>query len=310
MFAIAPRFMKIWASSLGLLLLLWTLPVSAQPPTPSLSQSWSTGTLLDSAKQPVDASKLLPKFATANVIYLGETHDSATDHAAQLQWLQQLYQQNPNLAIAMEMFQQPYQSILDRYLAGELSDAELVDRSQYDQRWGFPWEYYRPILQFARQHHLPVIALNVPTEITHKVSRQGLDSLRWSDRRWIPARSAIHLEPDSYRDRLRQIYDEMHQGKGNSRGFEAFFQAQVLWDETMADRLSRFVKTNPKTLVVTIVGQGHLLYGEGIPQRVDRRLKPQRIPFQQFNLLLNPDADLLADPKPAADFYWRSSSAE
>jgi uncharacterized iron-regulated protein len=255
------------------------------------------------------SSDLTRSIAQARVIYLGETHDSAIDHELQLQVIHQLHRQNPRIILAMEMFQRPYQSVLDRYRVGELSEAELVDRTEYKTRWGFPWELYAPIVRFSQVHKLPIIALNTPTEVTRKVGRKGLDSLTWADRRFIPPMSDIVVGPTAYRDRVSQFYLEMHQGKGNSEGLTRFFQAQVLWDETMADGIARAVKQYPHHQILVLVGQGHLLYGDGIPDRVMRRLANQA-GFSQVTVILNPDPSLAPRESvtnhPIADWIWRT----
>jgi uncharacterized iron-regulated protein len=69
--------------------------------------------------------------------------------------------------------------------------------------------------------------------------------------------------------------------------FERFFQAQVLWDETMADRIAR---SAPTAQVIVLAGQGHLIYGYGIPDRVARRQPGIR----QTVILLSPDPELAA----------------
>ncbi len=245
----------------------------------------------------------------STVIYLGETHDSAIDHQLQLEVLQSLQAHNPRLILALEMFQRPDQRWLDRYLAGEISDAELVEGSEYAKRWGFPWELYAPILRFSQETKIPMIALNPPTEVIRKVGRNGLDGLTLTDRRFIPPMSEIQVGPPAYGDRIAKFYTEMHQGKGTSDGLTRFFQAQVLWDETMADRISMAVKKNPDHQIVVLVGQGHLLYGDGIPDRVMRRLRDRHPTFSQTVVLLNPDPSFAdRDPvtkRPIADWIWR-----
>jgi uncharacterized iron-regulated protein len=257
------------------------------------------------------AAIVLQDLANAEVVYLAETHDRLEDHQAQLYILQELYRLRPNLAIAVEMFQRPYQSAIDRYLAGKLSEADLQSETQYQKRWGYPWEFYAPILRFAKAQKLSVVALNTPTEITRKVSRTGLDSLTLAERQWIPPKSAIRLEPEAYRQRIRQIYDEIHAGSGNSASFEKFFLAQVLWDETMADRIASTLQKSPDTLIVVLVGQGHVLYGDGIPNRVTRRAGIAgflRRPLRQRSLLLNPSQEMQKDKNIAiADYFWNSA---
>ena len=261
---------------------------------------------------------VLQDLAKAEVVYLAETHDRLEDHQAQLYILQELHRLRPNLAIALEMFQRPYQPAIDQYLAGNLSEAELQSQTQYSKRWGYPWEFYAPILRFAKQQKLPVVALNTPTEITRKVSRTGLDSLTLAEQQWIPPKSAILLQPEAYRQRIRQVYNEIHAGSGNSANFEKFFLAQVLWDETMAERIAVTLQKSPDRLIVVLVGQGHVIYGDGIPARVARRAGTAgflRRPLRQRSLLLNPSQEMQKERNSAipkgivsriADYFWNS----
>ena len=231
----------------------------------------------------------LQSLAKADVVYLGETHDNLEDHQIQLQIIQELQRRNRKIAIAMEMFVQPSQDILNRYLAGKLSEQELVEQSNYKQ-WGYPWEYYAPILRFAGEKQLPVIALNIPIEITRKVTRSGLESLTPQQRKLIPPFSEIRTDNPEYRQLLAEIFGQhQHSGHGNSNKFERFFLAQVLWDETMAAQVSKFLKANPNYQVVVLAGQGHIIYGYGIPSRVARRVQNKRL--VQRSVLLSPAKD-------------------
>ncbi len=287
---------RLWALSLSLLV-LWTAPSYAQ-----------TFTVTTPTQQKLNPQTVLKQLQRSRVIYLGETHDSAEDHRAQLEIIRSLHQQNPKIAIGMEMFQRPFQSGLDSYLAGAATDSMLREFTEFDKRWGFPWKFYFPIIDFAKQNQLPVVALNTPSEVTQKVARQGLSSLTEAEKRYIPPIAEIRTEPERYRDRLREIFDGFHSGKGNNRGFDQFFEAQVLWDETMADAIVQFLKKNPDRQMIVLVGQGHIVYGDGIPSRVARRI-PQ---IKQSTVLLNPPAEFLretANPSSSeaiSDFFWKT----
>jgi uncharacterized iron-regulated protein len=287
-------------------MLLGALPVSA---TPIAVLVRINTTVFDVVRQQdEDATTVLKQLAKVNVVYLGEIHDRSADHQAQLEIIQALYRERPNLAIGMEMFQRPAQSLLDQYLAGEMTEAQLRTLSQYDERWGFDWEFYAPILRFAKARRLPVIALNTPSEITRKVSRLGLASLTPAEQQQIPPATQILLGPEVYRQRLQQFFAEMHQHAGYSQAFDRFFLAQVIWDETMAEQIARTVQHSPQTLMVVLAGQGHIAYGYGIPDRVTRRLQAQpsfQGKFEQRLVLLNPDAELRTPTEPrSADYFW------
>lgn len=222
----------------------------------------------------------------ANVLYLGEHHDDANDHQAELQIIQALYQQSPDMTLGFEMFQRPYQTLLDQYLDDDIDAIALKTESDFDNRWGYNWDYYAPILAFAKEKHLPVRALNTPLEITRQVGQQGLESLKGEDFRWIPPAHSLDLSNPSYRDRIQTTYNTYHQGQGNSGNFEYFYEAQVLWDETMAEAIATEVNRDPDRLFITLVGAGHIAVDEGIPNRVKKRIL---VPgFIQYSVQLNP----------------------
>jgi uncharacterized iron-regulated protein len=260
--------------------------------------------------------EVIQDLAQANVVYLGETHDSPADHKAQLDIIQQLYQKDPKLAIGMEMFQRPYQPFIERYLQGKLTEEELQKESEYEKRWGFPWENYAPILRFAKDKQIPVLALNTPTEVTKKVSRDGLDSLKANDKNFIPPLSEIRIDNAKYRTLLKESYEKLHEHqKGrtkkskprNPQVFEHFLQAQVLWDETMAAVIAQFLRNNPDSYVVVLAGQGHIVYGYGIPSRVARRINILSVkPIAQRSILLNPSEEPSQKKPRIADYFWRS----
>lgn len=274
-------------------------------PLASVRRSAATDDGCKDANRLTTPSAALQELANADVVYLGETHDRPEDHKIQLQIVQELQARNRKVAIAMEMFQQPYQDILNRYLAGQLSEQELVQQSEYNQRWGFSWEYYAPILRFAKEKQLPVLALNTPSEITRSVARAGLESLTEQQRQLVPPFSEIRTDNAEYRKLMAENFQQhQHSGHGNSADFERFFQAQVLWDETMAAGIAKFLKANPNYQVVVLVGQGHTIYGYGIPSRVARRVQDQKL--VQRSVLLSPPQDNPANAKkPIADFIWQ-----
>ncbi|ASC70572.1 hypothetical protein XM38_015120 [Halomicronema hongdechloris C2206] len=238
----------------------------------------------------------------ANVVYLGEQHDRAADHVTQLAIIQGLYREEPNLAIALEMFQRPFQPVIDRYLAGDISESELRAQTEYDQRWGFPWQYYAPILRFAKDNQLPVLALNAPSEVVSQVADAGLDSLTPEDFRYLPPRRDIDTGNSDYQAIVRDSF--AGHGSHGDFNFDNFFAAQVTWDETMAETIANFWRDSPDTTVVVLAGSTHIIYGYGIPDRVARRLGDS---LQQTTVLLN-----FPQPKPSnaadaiADVLWYS----
>jgi len=252
------------------------------------------------------AADAFQRLLTADVVYLGERHDSAADHAAQLEIITAIHAENPDIAIGLEMFQRPFQPVIDRYLAGELSETALVEQTQYFERWGFPWEFYAPFLRFAQENDVPIIALNAPSEITRQIAREGLDSLAGDDFRYIPAIAEIDTSNADYRAFVTEAFGA-HGSHGNF-DFDNFFAAQVTWDETMAMSIAEFKGANPDTQVIVLAGSGHVIYGYGIPDRVARRLEAD---LTQEIVLLNPTPPMRDETAGAiADIFWVSEASE
>ncbi|ERN39896.1 uncharacterized iron-regulated protein [Rubidibacter lacunae KORDI 51-2] len=248
-------------------------------------------------------TQILQDLAAANIIFLGERHANAEDRAAQLEILQELYDRDPNLTIGLEMFQRPYQAFIDRYLTGEIDEDALVEQTEYRDRWGFSWESCAPLLHFARERNLPVLALNAPSEVTRQVARRGLASLGPDAREWIPPLNDIHTDNAGYREFLSEAFT-IHGGSRETPGFENFVAAQSVWDETMAATIAEFYRTHPDTRIVAISGAGHVVYGSGIPDRVARRLSDLTV--LQMSVLPAGVVEPLpaSDREAIADFIW------
>lgn len=255
---------------------------------------------------------IITQLQRAKIIYLGETHDRQSDHHQQLAIIQSLVQAkvktnskpNAKLAIGMEMFQRQMQPLLDRYLAGQITATELRAETDFDKSWGYQWEYYAPILEFAKTHNLPLIALNTPSKISRKAAKQGWDSLTPAELKSIPPLTEIDRRNTKYQQMILASYRQ-HAGlvSISSKSFERFYTAQLLWDETMAETTANFVLKHPDHQMIVLAGRSHIIYGYGIPDRVLRRLKqPQSI---QQSVILSLDDEL---PQPnIADFIWSES---
>ena len=212
-------------------------------------------------------TEVIEKASGKRVVFVGEYHDRFAHHNVQLQVIKHLYRKDPKIAIGMEMFQRPFQKALDEYISGAINEREFLKQAQYFKRWSFDYNLYKPILDFARTEKIPVVALNLRREITDKVSKGGMDSLTDDEKKEIPAQ--LDFSDSSYRERLKQAFDQ-HKTRGE-RSFDFFYQAQVLWDETMALSIDEYLQRTPDRRMVVLAGLGHLAYGSGIPKRVLRR---------------------------------------
>ena len=220
----------------------------------------------------IGMDRLVEQVADRQVVYVGETHDRYEHHLNQLAVIESQHAHHPELAIGLEFFQQPFQPVLDDYVAGKIDEAEFIRKSEYFERWSYDYRLYRPIFRYAREHGIPLIALNLEREITDQVKEGGMQSLSEAQKARIPQQ--IDRDDRAYRERLKKIYD-MHP-KGENSDFERFLDVQLLWDEGMAERAAVWFREHPKGYMVILAGVGHLIYGSGIPDRLQRRVPVSR----------------------------------
>lgn len=214
---------------------------------------------------------LIEKISKKKILYVGEAHDRFSHHDIQLKIIEGVFSRNKKIAIGMEMFQRPHQKALDEYISGDMDEKEFLKKSEYFKRWGLEYNLYKPILDFARAEKIPVVALNIKREITEKTAKTGLDSLTDEERKEIP--EELDFSDNDYRERLKDIFDKHDYSK--MRSFEFFYQAQILWDETMSMSIDEYFRKNPgfqsNGQMIVIAGGGHFEYGHGIPKRTFRR---------------------------------------
>ncbi len=223
---------------------------------------------------------IVAEMAGDDVVFIGERHDRYGDHLNQLAVIRALAARWPDMAIGMEAFQRPYQGALDDYVAGRIDETEMLERTQYFDRWRFDYRLYRPILRFAREHRIPVIALNLPEEVTHKVGAQGPEALDASQKAMLPRK--IDRNDAAYTERIKEVFEEHPVTPSHS--FDRFLEVQLLWDEGMAETAADYLRAHPGRHMVVLAGTGHVAWRSGIPNRLARR-----IPVKSAILISRPE---------------------
>ncbi len=253
-------------------------------PVPSIRTS---GTL--------ELDNVIKTASSSPVIFVGERHANYEDHEVELDVIMALHKMGKKFAIGMEMFQIPFQKAIDDFISRKIDEREFLKKSGYFTRWGFDYNYYRQVLEYARANGIPVIALNIQKEITEKVAKGGLDALSPEELKEIPA--TMDMSNVKYRKELEEIYAMHPQGTG----FDNFYQAQILWDESMARSVAGFLKKKPDYQMVVLAGAGHIMNGYGIPDRFARRTGKKYVTLVNGSFSFDPDiADYVLFPKPQA----------
>lgn len=256
----------------------------------------------------VEKKELYEIAKDSKVVYVGETHDNYSGHKVQLEVIQNLYKvSSGSLAIGLEMFQRRSQEKLDLWTSGRITEKEFLKDVWYPD-WGYEYEYYREIIEFAKKNRIKLVALNMDEALVRKINDEGIDNLSDDEKKLLPE---IDLTDELHRKRVKAVFD-VH-GQGSMGDFDKFYMTQCLWDETMAESAANFLKSKEgkgKQLVV-LAGKDHVRYGLGIPKRVYRRYKQPytiilpieiSIPDNKKHNIMN--VEQVEVPVNEADYFW------
>lgn len=234
----------------------------------------------------VSLDQMTAMAGNARIVYVGETHDNPASHRLELQVLRVLADRHPGRqALGMEMFSQSQQPVLDRWVAGKLDEKTFLKESHWYENWGMNFAYYRDILNFARERHIPVIALNADKSLVTALENKTHDQLSPEQRAMLPE---MDLSNPYERAMVAAIFsDHTHGGKM----LDSFIRVQALWDETMARSVARYLsgsEDKDKHLMV-IAGSYHINYGFGIPRRAFRRFPTSYVLIGGEEINIPPD---------------------
>jgi len=272
----------------------------------------------------VPFSELITNLERHDIVYLGEEHHNPYHIEAALKVLNQLVADGIEPTIGIEMFGWDGQPALDGYIATpQPVTNEFLEQVRWKQNWGGAFEDYAPLVTFARDNHLSVLAMNPPKPLIRRVVKVGLDQAR-QEPEWAPwgiLQEDIVDDP-AYRER---IFDQLRRCHGGTEEhFKTMYEASMVRDEGMARTLVRrqeeFRQANggSRRIIVSYTGGGHVQYNLPVPKRVARRLggdvKQTTIYMTSFEPGKTDEIRALMQ-EPIADYIWltpmgKSSSAK
>ena len=222
------------------------------------------------------------------IILVGEHHTNQNHHFAQLNVIQSLNEAGVQVAIGIEMFRNDSQQALDRWVAGNIGEAEFQEI--YYDNWTYPWSAYQMIFEYAKQEKLPMIGLNVPRDITRQVSRRGFNSLS-EEQKGKLADVSCRVDKD-YMDYIKKAFGGHGHGELN---FTYFCEAQLVWDSAMAINTLEYLKNNPDTIVILLAGIGHVRKG-AVPRQIRLRSEiPHAVILPKIEGIVEPQIASIKD---------------
>lgn len=177
-----------------------------------------------------------------------------------------IHERTGAVSLSLEQFERDVQTSLDSYMAGDIGEEAFRERTR---AWDNYPVSYRPLVEYAKDHRLPVIAAEAPTMVIRCVGQEGasfLERLRPEQRGWAAAK--LNLIDGPYKEKyMRFAQGDGAHGEHNDKAQKQpsapsdaalrNFAAQVTRDDTMAESIYLHMQQNPGRKLVHLNGNFH-----------------------------------------------------
>ena len=221
----------------------------------------------------LSAQQLAQKLSKYDVVFFGEYHDQGEIHQAELELLQAIHKvKGEKLALSMEMFEVDNQTKLNDFLAGSLSEEDFLATSR-------PWPNYKtdyaPLVNFAKENKLAVVAANVPRFLAAHVAKNNASTAGIEEQylQYLPKHT--YAPEGAYKDKFyAQMTSPEAPMKMIPQRLAAVYAAQCLKDDKMAESIAAFSDVHKEMQILHINGCFHSDAHLGTAQKLEA-LRPQ-----------------------------------
>ena len=125
-------------------------------------------------KKAVGLKDILADMKNYDVIFFGEEHNDSVAHYLEFELYSKMYESfGDKTVLALEMFETDCQTVLNEYLNGFIRERNFKKEGRV---WS-NYRDYRPLIEFAKNNKLKVVAGNAPARYTNMAARLGRNSL-------------------------------------------------------------------------------------------------------------------------------------
>jgi len=128
----------------------------------------------DRLEAPSSFDDLIVACFKADIVYIGDYHalPASQEFAARL--LREIAARSGEVVLCLEMVYTRSQKVLDRFMAGEIGEAEFLKGIRYELDWGYDWNSFRRLFDAARENRVAIAGIDCEP-------RRGLRYIRKRD---------------------------------------------------------------------------------------------------------------------------------
>lgn len=201
--------------------------------------------IFDAQGKEVSYAKMIKTVSATDVVFFGEIHNCVISHWMELKVLEDLTENNKKLKVGMEMLEADNQLIIDEYTSSLISSDRFEEECRL---WPNYSTDYEPLVYYAKRHHLPLIATNVPRRYASVVKEKGLaslDSLSAEAKRYLPKLPIKYVENKNAQEGFALMGVL---GKAKESKPQLMAQAQAIKDATMGWFIAQNLKNGEQMI--------------------------------------------------------------
>ena len=252
-------------------------------------------------------AEMVERLADKRLVLVGESHTDINFHRSQLRIIEELHRAGRQVLLGLEMFPYTKQEFLTAWSNGEYSEEAFLEAAEWYDAWGYHWNYYRDIFVFARDNGIPIYGLNTPREIISAVRKKGIDELTDEEKAQMPP--GVDVDNEEHYALFKSYFDEdedFHASMTEDQ-WKGMFAAQCTWDATFANNAKKVLDqhTDPKAVLVVLVGSGHVTYDLGIQRQLARWEDVPTAAVIPIPIVIEEEDGVIGEVQASyADFIW------
>jgi len=237
--------------------IVWQAPIGREHPLTGRIWEVASGRF-------IDQRRLMDRLVGVRFVVTGESHNNPDHHQLQLRILKAMFSNGRRLALGLEIFSTDDQAALDRLVA--VDEAHLDDFVRalgWGRRHRAIWDQYRPLIRFAAETALPLVAMDISRREAAAVRQQGTAALppplveRFGLDKPLPAAQQATLTHDLIQGHCGLLF---------SQDLDGLVLTQRVRDATMAQRLEA---SDSGAGMLLLAGYGHARGDRGVPYLLD-----------------------------------------
>ncbi|CAN5402106.1 hypothetical protein BH09BAC5_BH09BAC5_04980 [soil metagenome] len=214
-------------------------------------------------KKEIKLDDIVSNMKNYDVIFFGEEHNDSVGHYLEIELLKKMHATyGSNLALSMEMFETDCQLVLDEYLQGFIREKNFKKEGR---AWS-NYKDYRPMIEFAKEKKMEVVAGNAPARYVNMAGRMGESSLLKLSpeaKKYLPP-LPYDTATGKYFYKLGGIGPESPKPDSATLAMQAMMQmppfgihSQSLWDASMAYSIATCFKKDKTKKIMQVNGRFH-----------------------------------------------------